>query len=55
MVRSRRSKSILHESLSVNKSLMWQQLPNDFNAVNEVSMNESVAEKSEDVDDNQEM
>jgi hypothetical protein len=45
----------LHEALNIDKSLVWEQLANDFNAVNDIAVHESVTDKSEEADDNEGM
>jgi hypothetical protein len=37
----------LHDALNIDKSLLWEQLADEFDAVDEVAMHESVADESE--------
>jgi hypothetical protein len=43
----------LHEALNKDTSLVWEKLPDEFDAVNDIAMHESVADETEEEVDNQ--
>jgi hypothetical protein len=44
----------IHKALNIDKSLLWAQLADEFDAVNDVAMHESVADEIEEGVENEE-
>jgi hypothetical protein len=44
----------LHDALKIDKSLVWEQLADEFDAINDVAMQDSVADEVEEDADTEE-